>query len=55
VAEGFPTSIFLVDEDLTREDGVIRCREITVAETVQLGWRVWRIVRILRSFPWPPF
>jgi hypothetical protein len=54
VAQGFPTSVFLVDKDLTREDGVISCREITTAEMIQLGWRVARAIRILRGVPWVP-
>lgn len=51
VAQGFPTSVFLVDEDLTRSDGVIVCRQITELELAQLAWRVVRAISILRRLP----
>jgi hypothetical protein len=50
VAEGFPTSVFVVDEDLTRHDGVIRCTHKSAEELVQLGWRIARAVRIVLEF-----
>jgi len=36
-----------VNEDLTRADGVIRCRELSGADLAQLGWRVARLLKIL--------
>lgn len=50
VAQGFPTSVFVVDEDLTRSDGVIRCTHKTNEELVQLGWRVARAIKIVLEF-----
>jgi hypothetical protein len=43
----------LVDEDLTRADGVIVCREITEAEMLQMGWRVVKLIKLLRLLPLP--
>lgn len=39
-----------MNEDLTREDGVIQCRHVTTAELVQEGWRIARAVKILLDF-----
>jgi len=47
IAEGFPALPFFVDEDLTRSDGVIRCRQVTTAELIQIGWRAARALKIL--------
>lgn len=53
VAQGFPSLPFVVDEDLTRDDGVIVCKKLDALETAKLGWRVIRALRILLNFPWP--
>lgn len=50
IAEGFPSFPFFVDEDLTRRDGVIRCRPLNNAELVQAGWRAWRVLELLVEF-----
>jgi hypothetical protein len=42
---------FLVDEDVSREDGVIQCRQVGVDELLQLGWRAVRLLKILRRVP----
>jgi hypothetical protein len=41
---------FFVDEDLTRSDGVIRCRALTTSEAIKVGWRAWRVLRLLVEF-----
>jgi hypothetical protein len=51
ISEGFPALPFVVNEDLTREDGVIQCRRIGERELVQLGWRAVRLLKLLREFP----
>lgn len=55
MAEGFPTVFFFVDEDLTRADGVIRCQRVTTEEALKIGYRFIKLLRILRSIPFPPF
>jgi hypothetical protein len=40
-----------VDTDLTRPDGIIQCREITLAELLQLSWKLARVLRYLRDIP----
>jgi hypothetical protein len=47
IAEGFPALPFFVNEDLTRSDGVIQCRQLTTAEAIQYGWRAVRAIRLL--------
>jgi hypothetical protein len=54
VSEGFPALPFVVDQDLTREDGIIRCRQIGTVELLQLGWRVVRAITILSRLPLVP-
>lgn len=51
IAEGFPALPWLVDSDLSRPDGAIHCRQLTVEELVQLGWRVGRAIKILTRLP----
>jgi hypothetical protein len=51
IAEGFPGVPFFVDEDLTRADGVIQCRQMTTAEMLQYGWRAVRALRLLLELP----
>jgi hypothetical protein len=41
---------FVVDRDLTREDGIIQCTHLTAGEVLQLGWRVARAIKILTEF-----
>lgn len=53
ISQGFPSLPFVVNEDLTREDGVIVCKQLDAVDVVKLGWRVVRALRILLSFPWP--
>lgn len=48
--EGFPSSFFVVDTDLTREDGIIRCQHLTPEQLLQLGWRVARAIKIVTEF-----
>jgi len=50
IAEGFPALPFFVDRDLTRRDGIIRCRPLTTAEAVRVGWRAWRVLKLLVEF-----
>jgi hypothetical protein len=50
ISQGFPALPFVVDEDLTREDGVIVCRHLGAEEVIQLGWRVARAIRIITTF-----
>lgn len=50
IAEGFPGVPFLVNEDLTREDGAIVCRSISTEEAISFGWRVVRAIRIVLAF-----
>jgi hypothetical protein len=47
VTEGFPTSVFFVDEDLTREDGVVRCKQVSWEEVLKTGWRTARALKIV--------
>jgi hypothetical protein len=42
-----------VDEDLSRPDGVIRCRQISEAEVLKLSWKMLRVLKYLRSVPIP--
>lgn len=51
ISQGFPGLPFFVDEDLTRADGVIVCRQITELELVQIGWRAVRALSILSRLP----
>jgi hypothetical protein len=50
IAEGFPGLPFLVNEDLTREDGVIQCTHLTAQEVLQFGWRVARAIKLITEF-----
>ena len=50
IAEGFPSTPFFVDKDLTRRDGVIQCRALTNAQAIQVGWRAWRVLQLLLEF-----
>jgi len=50
IAEGFPSVPFFVNEDLTREDGVIQCTAMTEAQAISFGWRVLRAIRIWLAF-----
>jgi hypothetical protein len=50
IAEGFPSTPFFVDRDLSRSDGIIQCRRMTTAEAIQFGWRVARAIKILIEF-----
>jgi len=51
IAQGFPSVPFVVDEDLSRPDGVVRCRELSTSEMLTLGYRAARIIRALLSLP----
>lgn len=51
VTEGFPSLPFFVDTDLTRPDGIVRCREVTTTELVQIGWRMARVLKLLTRVP----
>jgi hypothetical protein len=51
VTQGFPLVPFFVDEDLTRADGVVSCREITTEEVLRLAWKELRILKYLRYMP----
>lgn len=51
IANGVPESIFLVNEDLTTGDGAIVCRQLSAEELAQLGWRVLRLLRLLKNLP----
>lgn len=51
ISEGFPALPFFVNEDLTREDGVIMCRAITSEELLKMGWRAVRLLKILSRLP----
>jgi hypothetical protein len=50
IAEGFPSTPFLVNEDLSRADGVIQCTHVTEAQAISFGWRVARAIRIVLAF-----
>jgi hypothetical protein len=43
----------LVNEDITRSDGVVRCRELTTKDFATVGWRLLRLIKIFRDFPIP--
>jgi hypothetical protein len=51
IAEGFPGLPFFVNEDLTRADGVIQCRQMSTAEAIRYGWRMVRALRYLLELP----
>lgn len=51
IANGFPTVPFLADEDLTRSDGVIVCRRLSVEEVLRWGWRLSRAVKFILEHP----
>jgi hypothetical protein len=53
VAEGFPSLPFFVNRDLTRPDGIIRCREITTPELLKLSWKALRLLKYIRIPPIP--
>lgn len=40
-----------MNEDLTRADGVVRCREITTEEVLTLSWKLLRVFKYLRRIP----
>lgn len=50
IAEGFPALPFFVNQDISREDGIIQCTHLTPAETLRFGWRVARAISILVRF-----
>jgi hypothetical protein len=45
--------VFFVDTDLTRSDGIIRCREITVADELRMTWRFARALKWILEHPLP--
>jgi hypothetical protein len=51
IAQGFPSVPFFVNEDLTRADGVVRCRAITEEEVLTLSWKLLRVFKYLRRVP----
>jgi len=54
ISGGFPALPFLIDEDITTGDGAVVCRAISKAEAVRLGYRVVKVLKVLRSLPLPP-
>jgi hypothetical protein len=36
-----------VNEDLTRSDGVVRCRRVTELEALDITWRAARALKII--------
>jgi hypothetical protein len=47
VTEGFPSLPFVINEDISNEDGTVRCRRLTDLELVKLGWRSGRALKIV--------
>jgi len=47
VSEGFPTEFFFVDRDLTREDGIISCKQVSTEAMLKAGWRFARALKIV--------
>lgn len=47
IAEGFPGLPFVVNEDLSRPDGVIQCTHMSNEQLLQFGWRALRALRIV--------
>jgi len=43
----------LIDEDLTRADGAIRCRRISEVEALNVARAALRLTRILTRLPLP--
>lgn len=50
--QGFPAIPFVVDTDLSREDGLISCKQIDNVQLLQLGWRAVRALKIVLELPW---
>jgi hypothetical protein len=44
---------FVINRDVSTADGAIRCRELTASDLSTVGWRLLRLIKILRDFPIP--
>lgn len=51
VSEGFPALPFFIDRDITRDDGLIQCRELSTAEFLLIGKKLISVARILAKRP----
>lgn len=50
IAEGFPSIPFFVNQDISREDGIVQCTHMTTAEALHFGWTFVRALRLLINF-----